>query len=62
MSHLVRFDHVGTGRKRSSLVPCGKLFAAEQRLLLRRLGRLDGGMVARMDRGLAAALGLGPWR
>jgi mRNA interferase MazF len=50
-----------SGLKRSSLVLCGKLFTMEQRLLLRWLGRLDQGSLARLDKALAAAVGLGRW-
>jgi mRNA interferase MazF len=62
---VVRDDEEGfpsTGLKRASVILCGKLFAAERRLLLRRLGRLDAGHIARLDVGLAAAVGVGPWR
>ena len=51
-----------TGLKTSSWILCGKLFTVEQRLLLRRLGRLDRATTDRIDRALAAALGLGQWR
>jgi len=62
---VVADDRAGfgaTGLKRSSSILCGKLFAAERRLLLRRLGHLDKATQKRVDRALAAALGLGPWR
>jgi len=62
---LVRNDRPGfasTGLKRTSLVLCGKLFAAERRLLLRRLGRIEAEDLTRLDAGLAAAVGVGRWR
>jgi len=50
-----------TGLRRRSVILCGKLFTMEQRLVLRRLGRLDRGGMKRVDRALAAGLGLGRW-
>lgn len=51
-----------TGLRCSSVVLCGKLFTMEQRLVLRRLGRLAAALRARLDRALGAATGLAPWR
>lgn len=47
-----------TGLRKSSVVLCGKLFTMEQRLVLRHLGRLGAAQMKRVDRGLAAVLGL----
>ncbi len=51
-------DARGTGLLSDSVVDCWNLLTLDQRFILKRLGRLSGGMMKKVDECLKKALGL----
>jgi mRNA interferase MazF len=51
-------DARGTGLLSDSIVDCWNLLTLDQRFVLKRLGRLSGGMMKKVDECLKKALGL----
>ena len=51
-------DARGTGLLSDSIVDCWNVMTIDQRFILRRLGRLSGGMMKKVDECLKKALGI----
>lgn len=55
---ISKLDARGTGLLSDSIVDCWNLLTIDQRFILKRIGKLSGGMMKKIDECLKKALGL----